>query len=126
MTLSFGTTFVTFTVISDTEIQAVAPPGTGTVYVQATTWSLTTNTPGPDSQSLTSRPFPADHRARPPRRVFWRTSVSDRRWPLNQLLGIVDRPGVYQALTVLQVHAAPDQPIRHYSNRRLLGNHVRT
>ena len=50
MTLSFGTTFVTFTVVSDTEIQAVAPPGTGTVYVQATTWSLTTSTPGPDSQ----------------------------------------------------------------------------
>jgi hypothetical protein len=50
MTLSFGTTFVTFTKISDTEIQAVTPPGTGTVYVQATTWSLTTNTPGPASR----------------------------------------------------------------------------
>jgi hypothetical protein len=50
MTLSFGTTFVTFTKVSDTEIQAVAPPGTGTVYIQATTWSLTTNPPGPASR----------------------------------------------------------------------------
>lgn len=50
MTLSFGTNFVIFTVVSDTEIQAVAPPGTGTVYVQATTWSLTSNDPGPANQ----------------------------------------------------------------------------
>lgn len=50
MTLSFGTRGVIFTRVSDTEIQAVAPPGTGTVYVQATTWSLTTNTPGPGSR----------------------------------------------------------------------------
>jgi hypothetical protein len=29
--------------------------------------------------------------------------VSDQRWPLNQLLDIVGRPGVYQTLTALRL-----------------------
>jgi len=51
MTLCFGTSFVAFTVLSDTEIRAITPPGRGSVSVQATAWStLDTNPPGPGSE----------------------------------------------------------------------------
>ncbi|MFF3765818.1 IPT/TIG domain-containing protein, partial [Streptomyces sp. NPDC001922] len=63
--VKFGTANATFTVVSNTQITATAPPGTGTVQVTATTPSGTSNglgytyTPAPTLTSLVPASGPA-------------------------------------------------------------------
>ncbi|MFR9750901.1 IPT/TIG domain-containing protein [Nocardia sp. 004] len=47
LTVTFGTTATTFTIISDTQINAIAPPGTGTVDVTVTALLHGTSNPLP-------------------------------------------------------------------------------